>query len=154
VTDAGAARVIERLVAQRSRRLFTVDGAPVSSDVINARLAQLSGAHLTAKDFRTWIGTKTAFSQLRAQLPAGEDAETQVIAALDLAASALGNTRTVARSHYVHPDVVDGYTSGELARFLGTYSPPPAQWLDEDEALLLGYLTDCLEQRAGDLAAP
>ena len=151
VTDAGAARVVERLVGQRSRRLFTVDGAPVSSDVINARLAQLTGAHLTAKDFRTWIGTKTAFAHLREHLPAGEDAEAQVIAALDAASNALGNTRTVARGHYVHPDVVEGYTSGELARFLDGYAAPPAKWLDPDEALLLGYLTQSLEHRAGDL---
>jgi DNA topoisomerase-1 len=152
VTDAGAARVIERLAGQRTRRLFTVDGAPVSSDVINARLAQVTGAHLTAKDFRTWIGTKTAFGHLRAHLPAAEDAETQVLAACDAASNALGNTRTVARAHYIHPEVVEGYTSGELMRFLDGYSPPPAKWLDENEALLLGYLTDSLEQRAGDLA--
>ena len=71
VTDAGAARVVAKLAEQRTRRLFTVDGSPVGSEVINARLADLTGAHLTAKDFRTWNGTKSAFRYLRQHLPAG-----------------------------------------------------------------------------------
>ncbi len=34
--DAGVARVVEHLLGQRGRRLFTVDGKPVDSDVVNA----------------------------------------------------------------------------------------------------------------------
>jgi DNA topoisomerase-1 len=151
--DPGVARVISLLLEQRGRRLFTVDGAPVASDVINARLADLTGAHLTAKDFRTWHGTTTVFRHLRAHLPAGEDAETHVLAAIDAASAALNNTRTVARAHYVHPDVVDGYTSGDLERFLHGRRVRPGRWLDPDEQLLLGYLAQTLEQRAGNLFA-
>ncbi|WP_375474767.1 DNA topoisomerase IB [uncultured Jatrophihabitans sp.] len=153
VTDAGAARVVERLAAQRTRRLFTVHGRAVDSEDINRRLAELTGAHLTAKDFRTWIGTKTAFRHLSDSLPAGDDAEQHVLAAIDAASLALGNTRAVARSHYVHPDVVEGYTSGELERFLGAQHPQPVPWLDGNEQLLLAYLANSLEQRAGDLFA-
>ena len=158
VRDAGAARVVAKLAEQRSRRLFTVDGSPIDSDVINARLAELTGAHLTAKDFRTWIGTKTAFRHLRGHLGAGGggltgDAETHVLAAIDAASLALGNTRAVARAHYVHPDVVEGYLSGSLAEFLGARRARPANRLDADERLLLAYLGQTLEQRAGELAA-
>jgi DNA topoisomerase-1 len=152
VRDAGAARVIKLLLAQRGQRLFTVDGAAVGSDVINARLAQLTGAHLTAKDFRTWNGTVTAFRHLRAHLGEGEDTETHVLAAIDAASAALGNTRTIARAHYVHPDVVDGYTSGQLATFLDGRRMRAARWLDVDERLMLAYLSQSLEQRAGELA--
>ena len=151
--DPGVARVIKLLLDQRGRRLFTVDGEPVGSEVINARLAELTGVHLTAKDFRTWHGTTTVFRHLRAHLPAGDDAETHILAAIDAAALALNNTRTVARAHYVHPDVVDGYTSGDLERFLHGRRPRPGRWLDPDEKLLLGYLASTLEQRAGDLFA-
>jgi DNA topoisomerase I len=153
VTDAGAARVVAQLAQQRSRRLFTVDGSPVGSDVINARLAELTGAHLTAKDFRTWNGTKTAFRHLRKHLPAGDDAETHVLAALDLASNALGNTRTVARQHYVHPAVIDGYTSGQLERFLTSNRLRATRWLELDERLLLAYLSQSLEQHAAELNA-
>jgi DNA topoisomerase-1 len=152
VTDAGVARVLKLLVAQRGRWLFSVGGSHIASDEINARLAELTGAHLTAKDFRTWHGTTTVFRYLRSHLPAGEDAETHVLAAIDSAAEALGNTRTVARAHYVHPDVVDGYTSGELERFLTGRRPHGSRWLDQDERLLLGYLAQALDRRAADLA--
>jgi DNA topoisomerase I len=138
--DAGVARVISALLDQRGRRLFTVDGEPVGSEDINRRLADLTGAHLTAKDFRTWHGTTTVFRHLRAHLPAGDDAETHVLAAIDAASLSLNNTRTVARAHYVHPDVIDGYTSGDLGRYLEGRRARPGRWLDPDERLLLGYL--------------
>jgi DNA topoisomerase-1 len=152
VRDAGVARVVEKLATQRTRRLFTVDGSAIASDEINGRLAELTGAHLTAKDFRTWHGTTTAFRHLRAHLDAGEDGETHVLAALDAASAALGNTRTIARAHYVHPDVVDAYTSGELATFLDGRRIRPSRWLDRDERLLLAYLSESLQRRAGELA--
>jgi DNA topoisomerase-1 len=149
--DAAVARVLDRLVAQRKKRLFTVNGTVLDSAEINARLADLTGAHLTAKDFRTWIGTTTVFRRLRKHLPAPPDPEHLVLAAIDDAAEALNNTRTVARAHYVHPDVVDGYTSGDLERFLRGRRPRPTKWLDADERALLGYLSPLLEERAGDL---
>ena len=43
----------------------------------------------------------------------GED-DRPVLAALDVAAAVLGNTRAVCRSCYVHPRVVDAYRTGEL----------------------------------------
>jgi DNA topoisomerase-1 len=154
ITDPGVARVIEHLLEQGgSRWLFRVAGARIGSDEINARLADLTGAHLTAKDFRTWHGTATAFRHLRRHLPADDQAETHVLAAIDAASLSLNNTRTVARAHYVHPDVVDGYTSGELERFLRGRRASGNKWLDEDERLLLAFLAESLERRAGDLTA-
>lgn len=64
----------------------------------NELLAELSGGTLTCKDFRTWGGTAVAL-EARAT-GAG------VVEAVDAAAEALGNTRTVARSSYVHPEVL------------------------------------------------
>ena len=151
MTDAGVARVVRRLLDRPGRWLFRVNGTRIDSDEINARLADLTGAHHTAKDFRTWHGTVTAFRHLRRALPAGEDAEAQIVAAVDATAEALGNTRAVARAHYVHHDVIDGYTSGELERFLAGRRPRNGRWLDADERLLLAYLADSLERRAADL---
>lgn len=151
VTDPGVARVVAKLAQTRGRWLFQVNGSRIDADEINARLADLTGAHHTAKDFRTWHGTVTAFRRLRRALPAGEHAESHVLGAIDATADALGNTRAVARAHYVHPDVVDGYTSGELERFLAKRRARPGRWLDADERLLLGYLTESLEKHAGNL---
>ena len=122
----------------------------IGSDEINSRLADLTGAHLTAKDFRTWKGTVSVFRHLRRHLPAGENADQVVLAAIDAASARLNNTRTVARAHYVHPEVVAGYTSGELERFLAGRRVRATKYLDVDERLLLAYLSDSLESRAAD----
>ncbi|MGI8678301.1 MAG: DNA topoisomerase IB [Jatrophihabitans sp.] len=151
IKDAGVARVVASLAQQRGRRLFAVGGSAIGSDEVNERLAELSGAHLTAKDFRTWNGTVTAFRHLRAHLPAGEDADTHVLAAIDAASVKLGNTRTVCRAHYVHPDVVSGYTAGELEQFLKGKRARGGNWLDADERLLTQFLSGTLEARAADL---
>jgi DNA topoisomerase-1 len=151
VTDAGVARVVAKLIDRPGRWLFRVDGTRIDADEINSRLADLTGAHHTAKDFRTWHGTVTAFRHLRRHLPAGDDAEAQIVEAVDASASALGNTRAVARAHYVHHDVIDGYSSGELERYLRGRKVRAGRWLDADERLLLGYLADSLGRRAADL---
>lgn len=151
VDDGGVARVVSALLAQRGRRLFAVDGASIDSDEVNSRLAELSGAHLTAKDFRTWNGTLTAFRHLRGVLPADDNADQHVFAAIDAASLKLGNTRSVCRAHYVHPAVVDGYTSGDLERFLDGKRERGGNWLDADERLLTSYLSFTLDARAGAL---
>ena len=151
IRDAGVARVLTLLLERRGRRVFTVDGVSIGSDEVNRRLADLSGAHLTAKDFRTWNGTVTAFRHLREHLPAGDDADTHVLAAIDAASVRLGNTRSVCRAHYVHPDVIEGYTSGELETFLRRRRPLGGNYLDADERLLTSYLSHTLEARAGEL---
>lgn len=152
VADAGVSRVVGALLAQRGRRVFAVAGSAIGSDEVNARLAALTGEHLTAKDFRTWKGTVTAFSALRARL-AAPDREAVALDAIDAAAELLGNTRAVARAHYVHPDLVADYISGALAEFLAGRRASGSSRLATDERLLLTYLRASFAQRAGDLAA-
>jgi DNA topoisomerase-1 len=142
--DAAVARVISKLSARRTRRLFTVDGAVLGADDVNDRLGALTRSEVTLKDFRTWRGTTVAFRELRNHLDA-EDKETQVVAAIDAAAEALGNTRAVARAHYVHPHVVDAYLDGRLESFLARWKGRARKGLDKDEVALLGFLPKALE---------
>ncbi|CAN5780636.1 DNA topoisomerase IB [soil metagenome] len=102
VTDPLLADVLARLEAS-STGLFVVDNGQgpqrLAASDANALLAELSGGHLTCKDFRTWGGSSVA---LEAKVGGADD-----IRAVDAAAEALGNTRAVARSSYVHPGVLD-----------------------------------------------
>jgi hypothetical protein len=72
--DAGAVWVVtwprraSELVQRRGRHLFAVNGEPVTAADVNTRLAELTGEHITAKDFRTWQGTLVAFRHLRGEL--------------------------------------------------------------------------------------
>jgi DNA topoisomerase-1 len=133
------ARVVGQLADARRRRLFTVDGAALSADDVNDRLDTLSGSQVTLKDFRTWRGTTAAFTHLRAHLRE-QDREQVVIEAVDAAAEQLGNTRAVARAHYVHPHVIDAYLDGELDRFLSRWRGRARNRLTADEAALHGFL--------------
>lgn len=145
--DRAVARVVAALLDQKGRRLFTVGRSPITADELNERLGDLAGARITAKDFRTWHGTRVAFSSMRKHLPPPEDQsvrEQRVLNAIDAAADFLRNTRAVARSHYVHPHVVAAYLDGSFAEVLALRRPPRTPGLDSDERALLGFLDTLL----------
>jgi DNA topoisomerase-1 len=152
--DRTVARVIEALLAGRGRRLFVLGGKAITADELNARLADLAGARVTAKDFRTWHGTRSAFAYLRLHLPPGADADQRVIEAIDSASEFLRNTRAVARSHYVHPHVVESYLDGTFPEILAARRPPRAPGLDADERAMLGFLRTLMSRRLADAGLP
>jgi DNA topoisomerase I len=143
IPDAAVARVVRGLAGRPSRPLFTVDGAAITADEVNERLAELAAARLTAKDFRTWHGTRIAFSLLRKQ-DAAPDREQAILDAVDAASAFLGNTRAVARAHYVHPHVLRAYADGELPALVAARRPIRAAQLDADERALVPLLNTLL----------
>ena len=81
----------------------------VSCQDVNAYLRDT----LSARDFRTWGGTTTVVRDLG---PLAEDRTAAAfLAAVDVAAERLGNTRAVCRSSYVHPAIEPAFESGDLA---------------------------------------
>ena len=151
LTDRRVARVIEQLKRQRTRRVFSVDGEPIDSAEINALLAQLSGAHVSAKDFRTWKGTLAAFGYLLEQSMDGRQPARAAIEAVDEAAEALGNSRAVARAHYVHPHVLETLADQTFEGYLAASRPKRSAYLDEDEQALVAFLDVLLERQLHDL---
>jgi DNA topoisomerase-1 len=149
--DRAVARTVNWLLEQRGRRLFTVDGAPISADEINDRLSTLTGARVTAKDFRTWHGTRVAFSSLRRHLPPTDAADDRILNAVDAAADFLNNTRTVARAHYVHPHVLEAYSEGTFEEIMRAKRPVRAPLLDPDERALVSFLAELLTRRVRGL---
>lgn len=143
VRDPSVAKVVEQLGRQRRRRLFTVDGQPVDSAEVNALLAELTDGRMTAKDFRTWRGTRTAFGFLCAHPDA--DPEVATLAAVDAAAEELHNTRAVAREHYVHPHVLSTFAAGTFGDHLAASRPLREPLLAPDEQRLAGFLQVLLE---------
>jgi DNA topoisomerase-1 len=75
---------------------------------------------VTAKDFRTWAGTVLAARALRELQPAASptDAKRNISNALKTVAARLGNTPTICRKCYVHPEVLATYLDGNLASLL------------------------------------
>ncbi|MCW2525347.1 MAG: topoisomerase [Pseudonocardiales bacterium] len=146
IKDKGVARVITVLRAQRTPRLFTVDGHRIRSGDVNDRLLELTGTHLTAKNFRTWGGTLAAFTYLRNELDSQRSAEKIAVEAVDAAATTLGNTRSVARAHYVHPHVLETYTQHTFAEYLERAQPVKGKGLSRDERQLTAFLAELFEK--------
>jgi DNA topoisomerase-1 len=146
LVDPAVARVVSALLDQRGRRVFALHGTALSSDDVNARLAALTDSSVTAKDFRTWRGTLVAFEALRARPADSSDRERDVLAAVDAAADALGNTRAVARAHYVHPQLIDAYLDGTFAADVAAHRPARLPGLTDSERRLLPFLDLLLDR--------
>jgi DNA topoisomerase-1 len=116
VTDRRIARIVQRCQELRGEELFKYlddDGKRqiVQAEDVNAYLQDITGRDVTAKDFRTWAGTMLAAEALRAMGPATtkREAEKNIVAAVDLTAKRLGNTRSVCRKYYIHPTLIEAY---------------------------------------------
>lgn len=123
IHDARAARALRRcheLPGQRLFRYMDADGKPhaITSGDINALLEELTGQKFTAKDFRTWTGTVTAFTQFVALDPGESEAATARIVndVGKQTAKVLGNTVAVCKRYYIHPRVIEAFAAGELAK--------------------------------------
>jgi len=88
----------------------------VTSTDINEYLAQITGHHFTAKDFRTWAGTVTAALCLSECADAtGKTMLRQNIhRAVTEVSRKLGNTPAVCKKSYVHPLILQSYESQVL----------------------------------------
>ena len=87
----------------------------VNSTEVNAYLKEVSGAEITAKDFRTWNATVLMAATLaETPAPASRTARRRAVRAAYVTVSEqLGNTPAVCKASYVDPRVVDRYEDGE-----------------------------------------
>jgi DNA topoisomerase-1 len=88
----------------------------VTSSDVNDYLREISGFDITAKDFRTWAGTvlaAMALSEFEA-VDSQAHAKKNIKAAIERVSSRLGNTPTICRKCYVHPEVFSSYLDGNL----------------------------------------
>jgi DNA topoisomerase-1 len=145
VRDRRVARIIRTLQDLPGQLLFQFrdengELRPVRSEDVNDYLHTIAGESFTAKDFRTWAGTVLAARTLRDLGPAStvKALKANIVAAVDLTAARLGNTRAVCRASYIHPAVLAGYERGDL--FALNCSDEGDGPLDPDERWLLAYL--------------
>jgi DNA topoisomerase-1 len=108
-------RFVTQLLGTPGPRLFRYqeDGKwqDVDSGDVNEYIESIAQFPYTAKDFRTWGGTLRAATVL-AELGKGKsqnERKKNVVTAVRLVASELGNTPTICRKSYVHPVVVMRY---------------------------------------------
>lgn len=116
--DALLAPLLRQLNKIGGRRLFKLpnDDRPVTAQEVNSFIGEVSGVEVTAKDFRTFRASAKALGLL-ADLSddARHGAQKAMIHVADKVSEDLANTRSVARSSYIHPRVLEAYRSGLLA---------------------------------------
>lgn len=121
VRDRRIAKVVKAAQDLPGQRLFQYldeDGAPqsVNSTDVNEYLREISGAEMTAKDFRTWGGTVLAAAELSrlGSFDTQTLARANVKAAIETVSMSLGNTPTICRKCYVHPLLIENYLAGKF----------------------------------------
>jgi DNA topoisomerase I len=90
----------------------------VTSDEVNEYLKSIAHEEITAKDFRTWHGTVIVAASLwdAPMATSKQEVRDRVRAAIQAAADALGNTVTICKKSYIHPQILALYSAGELDR--------------------------------------
>ncbi len=123
------------------------DRRSIDSGMVNDYLRETMGDDFSAKDFRTWAGTVNALRLLVDLEPCETEKELKknVNTVLDDVAHRLGNTRTVCRKHYVHPQVLEAYECQDLNPYIrqkARFRQSSLHGLDGVEKLLLRFLKD------------
>ena len=88
----------------------------VTSTDVNDYLKEITGTDITAKDFRTWAGTVLAAMALNEleSFDSAAQAKRNLRSAIEKVSARLGNTPTICRKCYVHPEVLNSYMDGNL----------------------------------------
>lgn len=118
----------------------------IGSGDVNEYIKDAMDDDFTAKDFRTWAGTVLAAAALAKCVTGSTQAQTKrnITAAIAEVARQLGNTPAICRKCYIHPEILDAYTSGDLIKIFD--KPPSARYkrqyakLSADEIRILFFL--------------
>lgn len=159
VTDRRVARIVKASQDLPGQHLFQYEDATgerreVTSTDVNAYLKEITGRNVTAKDFRTWSGTvlaATALAELE-EVDSQTAAKRNIRAAIEQVSARLGNTPTVCRKCYVHPEIFESYLDRALA--LEAVEEIEAELRDDlsglrpEEAMVLAFLHRRLSAKA------
>lgn len=89
----------------------------VDSADVNAFLQHISGKDFTAKQFRTWGASALAMEEMTDAASKGEPLTLKSI--VEPVAERLGNTASVTRGSYIHPDLIDAIKDSPRDPFSG-----------------------------------
>lgn len=117
--DRQLARIVKKCQEMPGQELFVYEDETgvvrdVCSQDVNEYLREITGEDFTAKDFRTWAGTVLAAIALREfeTVTLQTQVKKNIVRAIEAVARLLGNTPSVCRKCYIHPEVLDSYLSG------------------------------------------
>lgn len=123
LTDRRMAKIMRSIQELPGQALFQYydeerNKRSVTSSDVNDYLREAAEADFSSKHFRTWGGTVHAAILLgTTELPESKAAARRALnAAIDAVAARLGNTRSVCRACYIHPDIFAAWSEGVLTQ--------------------------------------
>ena len=121
LNDRQLAGVIKRCQELPGYELFQYlddDGTThtIDSSDVNAYIFEITRQPFTAKDFRTWAGSVLTHVALREfeAFDSETEAKRNIVQAIKSVAARLGNTVSVCRKCYIHPEVLNSYLKGDV----------------------------------------
>jgi DNA topoisomerase-1 len=152
MNDPVIAKIVKKLTTFKGYEVFKYDDngkeVDIKSTDVNDFIKAISDAKITAKDFRTWGGTKLCFEELKMydDHVSKSELKSALSCVLDQVSSKLGNTKAVCRSHYIHPQILFNF---EQKSFIDTVNETEkkifvkhSKYMEDDELLLLEFLKD------------
>jgi DNA topoisomerase-1 len=140
MTDRSLSRFVKKMLDLDDQHLFAwLDAAgephPVTSSDVNAYIREATGEDFTAKHFRTWAASVTAFDTL-----ASAEHDLTLNAMLEPVTEQLGNTPAIARKSYVHPQLIALIKQGQSRFRKALRLPRAAAHLSRAERGLIAFL--------------
>ncbi len=113
----------------------------LDSGKVNAYIRKHTEDSFTTKDLRTWSASVCALHHFLNSDSVGNETarKKKTIEVLDLVSGQLGNTRTICKKYYVHPQILSLYENSQLEKLVKNI-PPSDTWLSSEEKLLLKIL--------------
>src|SRR5476649_1363376 len=148
--DPRVAKIIRACQEMPGQELFSYvaeeEAKHIESTDVNDYLRQITGTDFTAKDFRTWIATvlaAMAFQEFEA-VTSESQAKKNIGTVIESVAKILGNTPTVCRKCYIHPDIIHAYLEGvtldTVSQRISTNLKGSLRRLRPEEAAVLALL--------------
>lgn len=132
LTEKSLVRLLAKVKEIPGQRLFQYydqngQPTPLESGMLNSYLKTATASDITCKTFRTWYGCILALHYLsQSTIPKSDTArKQQLLAVIDQVAQQLGNTRSITRSHYIHPYIQEHYLQGKLDNWIKRISNGP-----------------------------
>ena len=133
---AKVVKACQELPGQKLLQYVDENGEPreVTSGDVNAYLREITGADVTAKDFRTWAGTVLAALALDEfeEFDSEAAGKRNIRTAIEKVSARLGNTPTICRKCYIHPEILNSYLDRSLR---GEVSEEIRRELSQDQDL-------------------
>lgn len=110
----------------------------IESGDVNDYLREISGGEFTAKDFRTWGGTCLAASFLLTKCAGGDEVtKAALVEVVKEVALKLGNKPATCKKYYIHPTLIECYSTGGLPKWAEAFTESKSVYVYEQIVLSL-----------------